>query len=167
MKRKTSGALSAILFATGLSLASAGYAAPAHKHDGHEAHGNAAGETMQLNAGKKWGTDESLRKSMSSIRQAVAASLHEIHENRLKPAGYLALARKVEGEVGNIVANCKLEPKADAQLHLVVADLLSGAEQMAGKIKKAKRQDGAVKVIGALEKYAAYFDDPQFKPIAH
>jgi hypothetical protein len=38
---------------------------------------------------------------------------------------------------------------------------------MAGKVKKAKREDGAVKVIGALEKYATYFDDPQFRPIAH
>jgi hypothetical protein len=77
------------------------------------------------------------------------------------------LASKVEAEVANIVSNCKLEPKADAQLHLIVADLLAGSEQMAGKVKKAKREDGAVKVIGALEKYATYFDDPQFRPIAH
>ncbi|MCK9382546.1 MAG: hypothetical protein M0P95_15970 [Sulfuritalea sp.] len=165
MKRKTSGALSAILFAAGLSLAAASHAAPTHKHDTHAEHG--APDALQLNAGKKWGTDEALRKAMDNIRQAVEASLHEIHENRLPAAGYGALAHKVESEVGNIVSNCKLEPKADAQLHLIVADLLAGSEQMAGKIKKAKRQDGAVKVIGALEKYAAYFDDPQFKPIAH
>lgn len=167
MQRKTSGAASAILFVAGLLLAATAYATPAHKHDGHEAHGSAAGETLQLNDGKKWGTDEVLRKSMAGIRQALAGSLHQIHEDRLPAAGYGALARKIEGEVGNIVGNCKLEPKADAQLHLIVAELLAGSEQMAGKVKKAKRQDGAVKVIGALEKYAAYFDDPQFKPIAH
>jgi hypothetical protein len=166
MNRKTSGALSAIFLAAGLSLAAASHAAPAaHQHDAHAAH--PAPETLQLNEGKKWETDEALRKSMSSIHKAVEASLHDIHENRLKPAGYGALASKVEGEVANIVANCKLEPKADAQLHLVVADLLAGAEQMAGKVKKAKREDGAVKVIGALEKYATYFNDPQFKPISH
>ena len=166
MKHTTSGALGAILLAAGLSFAAVAHAAPAaHSHDAHAGHGAPA--TLQLDAGKKWGTDEALRTSMESIRQAVAGSLHDIHENRLKPAGYAALASKVEGEVGNIVANCKLEPKADAQLHLVVAELLSGAEQMAGKVKKAKRQDGVVKVIGALEKYAAYFDDPQFRPIAH
>lgn len=166
MKRKTSGALSAILFAAGLTLAAVSHAAPAeHKHDAHADH--AAPVKLELNAGKKWATDEALRKSMESIRQTVEASLHDIHENRLKPAGYGALASKVEGEVANIVANCKLEPKADAQLHLVVADLLSGAEQMAGKVKKTKRQDGAVKVIDALEKYSTYFDDPRFKPIKH
>ena len=30
-----------------------------------------------------------------------------------------------------------------------------------------KPRDGAVQVIGALDKYAAYFDDPGFLPIAH
>lgn len=165
MKQKTPSVLHAFLFIAGLSLSAAGLAAPVHKHDAHA--DNAAPSNLQLNAGKKWATDEPLRKSMESIRQSVEASLHQIHENRLAPAGYGALARKVEGEVGNIVSNCKLEPKADAQLHLIVADLLAGSEQMAGKVKKIKRQDGAVKVIGALEKYATYFDDPQFKPIAH
>jgi hypothetical protein len=165
MKRKTSGALSAILLVAGLSLAAASHATPTHKHDAHADHGAPA--TLQLNAGKKWETDEALRKAMSSIRQSVAASLHEIHENRLPAAGYGVLAKKVENEVASIVSNCKLEPQADAQLHLIVAELLEGSEQMAGKIKKAKRQDGAVKVIGALEKYATYFDDPKFKPIAH
>ncbi|MDA8259694.1 MAG: hypothetical protein M0Z99_29325 [Betaproteobacteria bacterium] len=165
MKQKTSSVLHAFLLVAGLSLSAAGLAAPVHKHDAHA--DNAAPTALQLNAGKKWATDEPLRKSMASIRQSVAASLHHIHENRLTAAGYGGLAQKVEGEVGNIVSNCKLEPKADAQLHLIVADLLAGAEQMAGKVKQAKRQDGAVKVIGALEKYATYFDDPQFKPIAH
>lgn len=165
MKQKTSSVLHAFLLVAGLSLSAASLAAPAHKHDAHA--DQAAPTTLQLNAGKKWATDEPLRKSMDNIRQSVAASLPQIHENRLTAAGYGALARKVEGEVGNIVGNCKLEPQADAQLHLIVADLLAGSEQMAGKVKKVKRQDGAVKVIGALEKYATYFDDPQFKPIAH
>ncbi len=165
MNQNTSAALHALLFAAGIALSSAGIAAPVHKHNSQADH--AAATTLQLNAGKKWETDEPLRKAMASIRQSVDASLHQIHENRLTPAAYGKLARKVEGEVGNIVGNCKLEPQADAQLHLIVADLLAGSEQMAGKIKKAKRQDGAVKVIGALENYATYFNDPQFKPIAH
>lgn len=166
MKRNISGLLNAILVATGLSFAAAGHAAPAHHPGAHEAHG-AAAEALQLNGDKKWGTDGALRKGMGNIRQAVAASIHDIHENRLSAAGYDALAKKVEGETGNIVANCKLDPKADAQLHLIIADLLAGSATMAGKVKEAKRQDGAVKVIGALEKYAGYFDHPNFKPIAH
>ena len=48
-----------------------------------------------------------------------------------------------------------------------VAELLEGAGQMAGKTKTGQRQDGAVQVIGALEKYGQYFADPGFKPIEH
>ena len=66
-----------------------------------------------------------------------------------------------------MVANCKLEPKADQQLHFIIADLLEGAEQMAGKSAAGKRQGGAVRVVGALEKYGSYFDDAGFVPLEH
>jgi hypothetical protein len=146
---------------TVLSLAAAPALAAKDVHDhGHEQHG----ATLQLNAGKKWETDAALRKAMGEIRQSIAGSLHAIHENKLSPNGYAGLAKQVESAVGEIVANCKLPPAADAQLHIVVADLLAGAERMAGK---AQRMDGAVKVIGALDNYGKYFDDPGFQPIAH
>ncbi len=146
---------------TALSLAAApAFAANnAHEH-GHEAHG----ATLQLNAGKKWETDAPLRKAMSEIRQSMTSSLQAIHENKFSAQAYGGLAKKVEGAVNEIVASCKLPPAADAQLHIVVADLLAGAEQMAGQVK---RMDGAVKVIGALDNYGKYFDDPGFQPIAH
>lgn len=133
----------------------------------HEHHHGPASASLELNAGKKWETDAALRQGMASLRQAMAAALHEIHENRVSNQKYGQLAQKVEREVTGIVANCKLEPKADAQLHLIVADLLEGAGEMSGKAKNIKRQEGAVKVIDALNKYATYFDDAGFKPIAH
>lgn len=163
IKRKTLAILGALsLAAAGQALAASGPAAHEHQHE----HG-ASPATLQLNAGKKWETDAALRQAMGEIRQALAGALHEIHENRLPAKGYGKLAHIVEHEVGNIVANCKLTAEADAQLHVVVADLLAGAERMAGKLKGGKRQDGAVQVVGALDKYATYFDDPGFKPIAH
>jgi hypothetical protein len=164
MKQKSPGALRALLLAAMLGLS--GMSQAATSHDDHAAHGQGAA-TLQLNAGKKWETDAPLRQSMANIRQTMAAALHDIHENRLPATGYGKLAQQVESEVGAIVSNCKLEPKADAQLHLIVADLLAGAEQMSGKAKKIKRQNGAVKVIGALDNYAKYFDDASFKPIKH
>lgn len=162
MKRKQLLLLSALCMAVaGTSLAATPPAAHEHKHE------HAATATLQLNAGKKWETDAALRQAMSNIRQAMAGELHEIHENRLSARGYGKLAQKVEAEVGNIVANCKLGAQADEQLHIVIVELLGGTEHMAGKFKGGKRQNGAVQVIGALEKYAAYFDDPGFKPIEH
>lgn len=134
----------------------------AHKHE----HAAVAGKPA-LNEGKRWATDEALRNGMSNIRNAMEASLHEIHEGKFSNAKYGELAKKVGDEVGVVVSNCKLEPQADAQLHLVIADLLDGAEAMSGKVKKVARQSGAVKVLGALDKYATYFDHPDWKPIAH
>ncbi len=155
----TAGALCLLMAATPFAAI-----AEAHNH----AHEHvAAAATLQLNAGQKWETDAALRQAMGNIRQAMAGSLHAIHENRLSSNGYTGLAKKVESEVGNIVAHCKLEPQADAQLHLIVAELLEGAGEMAGQVTTGKRQDGAVRVIGALEKYGQYFADPGFKPIEH
>ena len=131
----------------------------AHQH-AHEAHGT----TLQLNAGQKWETDAALRKSMAEIRQSMDSSLHAIHENKLSAKAYGGLAKQVEGAVAEIIANCKLPPAADTQLHLVVSDLLAGAEQMKSK---TRRMDGVIKVIGALDNYGNYFDDPGFQPIAH
>jgi hypothetical protein len=52
-------------------------------------------------------------------------------------------------------------------LHLVIADLLAGAEIMAGKSVQGKtaspRHDGAVRVIGALKSYGKYFQHTGWK----
>lgn len=163
MKRNTFLILGAIcLTITGTSVAATNAGAHAHKHE-H----NVEAAKLQLNAGKKWETDGALRQAMGNIREAMAGALHGIHENRLSNKGYGALAQQVERQVGDVVANCKLGSKADEQLHLIIAELLEGADQMAGKVKQVKRQSGAVKVISALEKYATYFDDAGFKPIVH
>ena len=153
-----------LLVAAGLALglAAGSLAADAHKHD-HDA----APARLELNNGKKWTTDEPLRQGMHNIRKLMDASLHDIHEGKLSSAKYGALAKKVNAEVGGIVANCKLEPKADAQLHLVIADIGEGVEAMEGKAKKVKRSAGAIKVLGALEKYGTYFDHPGWQPIKH
>ena len=153
-----------LLVAAGLALglAAGSLAADAHKHD-HDA----APARLELNNGKKWTTDEPMRQGMHNIRKLMDASLHDIHEGKLSAAKYGALAKKVNAEVGGIVANCKLEPKADAQLHLVIADIGEGVEAMEGKAKKVKRSAGAIKVLGALEKYGTYFDHPGWQPIKH
>jgi hypothetical protein len=147
-----------------LALASTPATAAEHRH-GH-GHG-AAPAKLELNNGRKWETDAPLRRGMENIRHAMDAALHDIHENKLSAARYGELAKKVNGEVDGIVASCKLEPKADAQLHLVIADVLAGIEAMEGKAKKVKRQAGAVKVVGALEKYASYFEHPGWQPLKH
>ncbi|WP_223879682.1 hypothetical protein [Dechloromonas sp. CZR5] len=153
----------AALTVLSLAAASPSLAARDAHHHGH----SPVSASLQLNAGKKWETDAPLRTAMGEIRQSMASSLHAIHENKMSAKSYDGLAKQVEGAVGQIVASCKLPPAADAQLHIIVADLLAGAEQMAGKVKEVKRVNGAVKVIGALDNYGKYFDDAGFRPIEH
>lgn len=153
---------------TALTLACLTLAGPAlAANTGHEHGHGTAPLTLQLNAGQKWATDAPLRAGMGEIRQAMAASLPAIHANQMSARAYNRLAQKVHGAVQQIIAQCKLPPQADAQLHIVIADLLVGADQMAGKVKQARRVDGAVKVIGALRAYGEHFDDPGFQPLAH
>lgn len=146
-------------------LAAAGPALAARNAHDH-GHG-ASTAALQLNAGQKWATDAPLRAGVGEISRAMAGSLQAIHTHKMSAKAYDGLAKKVQSAVGQIVAQCKLPPAADAQLHLVIADLLVGADQMAGKVKGVPRVDGAVKVIGALKAYGQHFDDAGFQPIEH
>lgn len=156
----TKKSLSALLAATALFLgaASLGATEKGHSHDGQ---GHAVVK-LSLNHGKKWSTDEPLRKGMNNMRSEMSRSLHGIHEGKLDAAGYDALAKKLEGEMAGIVANCKLAPDADAQLHVVLAKLSEGMDTMKAG---AHREDGAVKVVEALNAYGRHFSHPGWKPI--
>lgn len=136
------------------------YGQPAHEHD----HG-AAEAKLVLNQGRKWTTDAPLRQGMENIRGAVAKNVQAIHAGKATPKQYQALAAKVAGEVAGIVQNCKLEPEADAQLHIVIAELMAGAEAMEGKVKGETRRAGAEKVARALNAYGEHFDHAGWKQL--
>ena len=127
-------------------------------------HGHGATEVhkLTLDQGKKWATDEPLRKGMTEIRSLVEAQHAGIHKGTLKPAEYAALGERIEAQVGYVVANCKLDPQADANLHVILEELLDGVEAMKGKEKKSPNA-GAGKVVAALNDYGKYFDHPGWK----
>lgn len=134
------------------------FAAGGHSHDGH------AGEAkLSLNQGKKWQTDEALRKGMENIRNALAADINGIKQNKLKPEQYEGLAKKVNTEIAYVVQNCKLDKEADEQLHIVLAEIMAGAELMEGKEKGVERRAGAERVHKALNAYSQHFDHPGWK----
>ena len=139
--------------------------APAFAQTAMHAHGVAAPHQLSLNQGHKWATDEPLRAGMGRIRGLVEPQLQAAHAGKLTPAQYRELATQVETEVGGIVANCKLEPKADAVLHLVIADIAAGTDAMSGKDPKSRPAFGLVQVAQAVNQYGSHFDHPGFKPI--
>ena len=137
-----------------------------HQHEGDHQHGtsSAAVANLKLDGEKKWATDASLRSGMASIRAAFEADHPAIHAGKETDAQYDALAGRIEREVNSIVANCKLPPAADANLHYVVADLMQGVNLMRGGDPQRTRHDGAALVHGALRAYPQFFDDPDWKP---
>ncbi len=159
MKRNLMLRLAAIVLTVAAASGQAALAAEEHHHHGESA---AAAQKLELNAGKKWATDAALRQSMDEINQAMAKALPLIHKDRFGDADYAALATTINQKVGYAVENCKLEPKADAMLHLVIAELMAGAEIMNGKTS-ATRHDGAVRVRQALQSYGKYFQHPNWK----
>jgi len=137
-------------------------AAPANNE--HE-HGHGHGEMeLRLNDGSKWAVDAPLSRAMNNIGSAMHKDLDAIHSGKLPKEKYSVLATKINNEVNYMVENCNLEPEADAQLHLIIAELMEGATVMESK---ANARDGAVQVMGAIESYTTYFDDPNFKPAKH
>ena len=146
------------------SLAAA-FSLPAIAAEAAHDHGTAAGAQLELNQGRKWPTDEPLRTGMGNMRAALTRELAAIHAGKASDAQYEALATRLTGEVAYVVQNCKLEPKADAELHKVIAEVLGGAEAMQGKEPGVARRDGAVRVVKALNAYGRYFDDPGWRDL--
>lgn len=145
-----------------LALVSTTAARAQHEHEHMHETSAAAVAQLKLDGEKKWPTDESLRSGMAGIHAAFEADHPAIHAGKQSDAQYDALAGNIEKQVNFIVANCKLPPAADANLHYVVADLLQGVSLMRGQDASRTRHDGAARVHGALKAYGQYFDDPSW-----
>jgi len=158
---KSASRLLASLFSLALLVTGATVHAAEHGHAADEAHGPTR---LQLNHGKKWETDAPLRQGMATLRASLGEKLQAIHQGKLTAGEYQALGAEIDTEVGSIVAQCKLEPKADAMLHLIIAELLAAAEFMQGK-HKGSPAAAARKAVAALNRYGRYFDDPQWKAL--
>lgn len=136
----------------------ASFAAEPHAHAG------AATVQLKLDNGKKWQTDDALRRGMSEIRTAMAGSLAPIHKKTFTPKQYEALADRVQTQIDYVVGNCKLTEDADAQLHVVLEQIIDGVAEMKAA---TGRDQGAVKIVRALDLYGKYFNHTGWKPLTH
>lgn len=118
-----------------------------HLH-GH-GHNHRAGGLL-LNAGQKWETDQPLHEGMERIRQLVSAAKPDGSASDMQ-----ALAMGIQQQVDYLIANCKLPPAADETLHVVIADLLQGADLVT---TKNDPQRGITVMRKALQTYPKYFD---------
>ena len=140
-----------------LGCAEPGFAVEPHAHGT-----KAAMVKLQLNHGKKWQTDEALRRGMNEIRAAMTEALTPIHENVFTPAQYDALAARTQAQIDYVVSNCKLPEAADQQLHIVLEQMIDGVAEM----KAAPGRDqGAAKIVRALGQYGDYFNHAGWRPV--
>ncbi|MFH2140368.1 MAG: hypothetical protein ABII63_06195 [Pseudomonadota bacterium] len=151
---KTSKTL-AVLTALACCLGAGAHTAWAQESDhDHSAHHVADAQQLKLNHGKKWETDANLHLGMERIRDALAAG------GKMSARQYLALAQNVNEQISFIAQNCRLDKQTDAMLHLVLADLVAGADAIYASGDEHSMHHGAEKISNALKDYGIYFEHP-------
>lgn len=131
-----------------------------HASEVHSEHHDSAEKSaaaLQLDHGKKWKTDGPLRSGMSAIQKLVRKNLSDVQENKLKDDQYEAFSDAIDVQVALIFKNCKLSPKADEMLHLVLVQVIQGSAEMKGAHPTLVRKQGALKVSHALVDYGRFF----------
>ena len=122
-----------------------------HEHEHEEAD---AGVPVP-DHGEKWATDAPLRGGMEQIRSLIAVPQATVAAGiALSPADARQLAEGVRHQVDELIRNCKLEPEADAALHVLIADMLKGAAVLAGGSSSAM---GLARIQNAINQYPRYF----------
>jgi hypothetical protein len=150
----------------GLAIIGVGGGAWMHVRNEHAAeheHSETGTVALSLDDGRRWATDAPLRTGMQRIRGAANPLFAARTKGGVDATAAKAFSATVQQNVNYMFANCKLAPKADAALHVIITDLLSGAAQLAAH---PESPEGFVQISAALRSYPQYFDDPQWEPLA-
>jgi len=133
----------------------------AHAQDSHEHHAPATAASQQTPA-QQYATDAPLRKGMAQIRTAVDALGH-YERGHMGAEQAVTSATTIQEQIAYLVANCKLEPQADAALHGIIAKLGAGAQAL----KTNPANLAAIPPMReALADYRRTFNDPAFEAAA-
>jgi len=136
------------IFCMNLSTGSIWSQTHEHKHE----HVGTKQLDLALDNGKKWQTDAPLREGMASLR-----SLAQVAQKANTSDANQTAAGRMNEEVQKIFRNCKLTPKADAMLHLILTDLMSNIERL--KDPKSNSAESYANILKTLDAYGQYFDD--------
>lgn len=135
----------------------------------HAHHHDHAVTPLALNQGQKWPIDDSLHIGMSQIKAVVEKNLNEIHHKTMTAQQYAKLAKKLQSQLDYLFKHCNLPAEADAQLHILLAEIMQGSNKMNSHKMSASEnaRDGAIQVIKALSRYPKYFNDSQWQGLQH
>jgi hypothetical protein len=150
-----------ILFVVGLFTASDGIAD--ERHDHHH-HGDASLDQLELNEGEKWAGDEHLRRGMQGIREVFVAIHDRVRDGEADSDDYKRLADAIDEQVQYMFANCHLDPEPDAQLHVILANLIQASETLRGE---ENHYPGVHRVHQSLDAYGDTFRHEGWTPVGH
>ena len=128
----------------------------------HHSHNEQAMPVLKLDQGKKWSIDKPLRQGMESINAAVKNSLGAFHSDSLTTQEAVKLSKHINDQVSFLISNCKLTPQADETLHVLIGDLLSGADKLS---KEPLSSQGLPVIVEALHLYPRYFEHSEWKGV--
>jgi hypothetical protein len=122
-----------------------------HEHE----HADAETDALVLNGGNRWATDAPLRNGMEQIRHLIAVPQAAVAAGAsLTAAETQRVAEGVRAQIDGLIRNCKLEPAADAVLHVLIAGMLQGVAELAAEPPSAS---GLGRIGQALDQYPQYF----------
>ncbi|HUW54232.1 MAG TPA: hypothetical protein VMV99_12535 [Rhodanobacter sp.] len=108
-----------------------------------------AAQRIELDHGRPWPTDASLREGMERIRVAVERAGART-DGRLTGKQSRALTVAIQQNVVFIVSHCRLQAKADANLHILLGRLLEA--------------ENLPQIVDVLDLYPHYFFHPGWLP---
>lgn len=128
----------------------------AHRHAAHEPSPPPAASAARYPA------DAALRTAMGRVRNAVEAFEHARH-GHMGAEQVRALSAHLDAQIAKVFSECRLEPQADASLHVILGTLLKGSRAM-------REMPDDFSPVAAMERaladYVRMFDDPDARAAA-
>lgn len=113
----------------------------------------------------KWPTDDVLRSGMAAIRKATLDSHTLVTHRRMPPADARSFAERISKEVDRIKASAVVPPDAKPVLEALLADIVVGAEAVAGRGGQWTPIDGIMQIDATLDRYPQRFNDATWQPL--
>lgn len=135
-------------------LLGSGHSVPAGEHSHHS---DAKNTEIQLDHGKKWATDISLRRAMKSLNDLARENLPAIHAGTFSDESYKKMGMAMVEQTNLIFKNCKLSPDADKELHKILINILNSEKVFMNKDQTVNKHDAFVSILNSLKLYGSYF----------
>ncbi|MBN8911395.1 MAG: hypothetical protein J0H65_04910 [Rhizobiales bacterium] len=116
-------------------------------------------------ADARWPTDEPLRAAMAAIRKATLDNHTLVTHRRMPPADARRFADTIAKQASIARTGAQISPEAKAELEPILADIVSGADAVAGLGGALTPIDGIIQIDAALVRYPLRFDDPTWQPL--